>query len=74
MPNDSEHPVWGTLYATGTLIQSAIDQANLRSTDVLKDGAGTLEGYYKTLSMGHRRGPKLRGGEITNGGINVIPG
>jgi hypothetical protein len=74
VPNDSEHPVWGTLYATGTLIQSAIDQANLRSTDVLKDGAGTLEGYYKTLSDGTRAWAEVRGGEITNGGINVIPG
>lgn len=55
------------------LIQSAIDQANLRSADVLKDVVGTLEKYYKTLPDGTQAWAEVRDGEITGGGINVIP-
>ena len=58
--------------ADRALIQSALDPANLRDTVTLKDGS-SLAKYFRTLSDGTQAWAEVRGGQITNGGLNVIP-
>nr|WP_169514018.1 RHS repeat-associated core domain-containing protein [Agromyces subbeticus] len=54
------------------LIQSALDPNNLRSTVTLKNGE-SLAKYFKTQPDGTQVWAEVRNGEITNGGLNVIP-
>lgn len=54
------------------LIKSALDPANLRDTITLKDGT-TLQKYFRDLPDGTQAWAEVRNGEITNGGLNVIP-
>ncbi|MBL0887600.1 polymorphic toxin-type HINT domain-containing protein [Myceligenerans indicum] len=54
------------------LIQSAIDPANLRHSVTLKDGS-TLEKYFRKLEDGTQAWAEVRGGVITNGGLNIVP-
>lgn len=54
------------------LIQSALDPANLRDTITLKDGA-TLQKFFKDLPDGTQAWAEVHNGQITNGGLNVIP-
>lgn len=68
---------WGGHLAKDTaeyraLIQSAIDRANLRDTITLKDGS-TLQKYFRELSDGTQAWAEVRNGEITTGGLIVIP-
>lgn len=54
------------------LIKSALDPANLRQTDPLKDGT-LLYRYFRILPDGTQVWAEVRNGEITNGGLNDIP-
>jgi RHS repeat-associated protein len=54
------------------LIRSALDPSHLRDTITLKDGS-TLEKYFRTMPDGTQAWAEVRNGEITNGGLNVIP-
>ena len=59
--------------ANRSLIQSAIDPANLRSTINLPDGS-SLAKYFRTLPDGSQVWVEVRNGvEITNGGVSAIP-
>jgi hypothetical protein len=53
-------------------IRSALDPSHLRDTITLKDGS-TLEKYFRTMPDGTQAWAEVRNGEITNGGLNVIP-
>ena len=55
-----------------SLIQSAVNPANLRETVTLRDGA-SLSKYYLTRSDGTQLWAEVRNGQITNGGLNVTP-
>lgn len=55
-----------------SLIQSALGNANLRTTITLKGGE-TLQKYYRKLPDGTQAWAEVRNGAITNGGLNVIP-
>ncbi|EHR52031.1 hypothetical protein SacmaDRAFT_3826 [Saccharomonospora marina XMU15] len=54
------------------LIKSALDPANLRQTDPLKDGT-LLYRYFRILPDGTQVWAEVRNGEITNGGLNDTP-
>jgi hypothetical protein len=58
--------------ANRELIQSAIGKENLVMEKSLREG-GTLQKYQKMLPDGTQAWAEVRGGEITNGGLNVIP-
>jgi len=56
------------------LIKCAISPDNLRSTQNLANGAGTLDTYFLTLNNGKQVWAEVRNGsEITNGGLNDTP-
>lgn len=54
------------------LIKSALNPANLADMITLKDGT-TLQKYSRSLPDGTQAWAVVRNGEITNGGLNVIP-
>ena len=53
-------------------IQGAVSPANLRSRTTLPDGS-TIERYFQTLANGIQAWAVVRGGQITNGGLNITP-